>query len=350
MAKFIDGQRPTIRQIAKRAKVSEATVCRALNDHPHQSQTTKDRIKRIAEEIGYIKHPFVSALMTEVRNRRSVNHSPVIALVHCLPKEWFPIPNLSDLKEGAQQVASEQGYTVEEFFLKEDGMTPKRLISIVEARGIKGMIFEHMIQPDLTSQIDLRQFACVTIEYLVHAPEFHKINTDQFGGMQIALKKAVEYGYRRIGFISNTNREKLNAYRRKAAMLLSENMADEDVFFTSHETDFGKVGYEHEAAKWIRENRLDAIMSMRAKMPEELKQAGVQIPEDLGFIHLDLSKENPHNHSGIDPNWQRVGNTAVKQVVGMLRRNEHGTQDEPLLTYVPAHWVDGQSLPKRDQS
>jgi hypothetical protein len=43
----------SVRQIAKLAKVSVATVSLVINDHPRISSPTKKRIRRIMEEVGY---------------------------------------------------------------------------------------------------------------------------------------------------------------------------------------------------------------------------------------------------------------------------------------------------------
>ena len=44
---------PTIKDVARKAGVSYATVSRALNDHPEISEETKKRIVKIALEMGY---------------------------------------------------------------------------------------------------------------------------------------------------------------------------------------------------------------------------------------------------------------------------------------------------------
>jgi LacI family transcriptional regulator len=44
----------SIKDIAKAAGVAHSTVSRALSDHPRISQETKDRIRRLAEEMGYL--------------------------------------------------------------------------------------------------------------------------------------------------------------------------------------------------------------------------------------------------------------------------------------------------------
>jgi len=51
--------RVTIRDIAKLLEVSPSTVSRALKDHPDIGQTTKDKVKQVADELGYFPNRLV---------------------------------------------------------------------------------------------------------------------------------------------------------------------------------------------------------------------------------------------------------------------------------------------------
>ncbi|MGW7417007.1 LacI family DNA-binding transcriptional regulator, partial [Streptomyces sp. NPDC054863] len=45
-------RRPTMKDIARRAGVSESAVSFALNDRPGVSSGTRARVRRVAEELG----------------------------------------------------------------------------------------------------------------------------------------------------------------------------------------------------------------------------------------------------------------------------------------------------------
>ena len=45
--------RPTLKTIAKQAGLSHVAVSKALRDAPDISKATKERVKKIAEEVGY---------------------------------------------------------------------------------------------------------------------------------------------------------------------------------------------------------------------------------------------------------------------------------------------------------
>lgn len=63
----------TIIDIANALGVSPSTVSRALKDHPYISQATKDRVRKMAEKLGYRRN----ALAAGLRNR----HSNTIGLI-----------------------------------------------------------------------------------------------------------------------------------------------------------------------------------------------------------------------------------------------------------------------------
>ncbi|GAW99877.1 LacI family transcriptional regulator [Secundilactobacillus mixtipabuli] len=66
----------TIRDIAKRAGVSGSTASRALNNHPKISQKTRDKIKAIADEMGYLPNYNAKNLTNGVSNAIGVVFPP----------------------------------------------------------------------------------------------------------------------------------------------------------------------------------------------------------------------------------------------------------------------------------
>jgi LacI family transcriptional regulator len=57
-------ERPTIKDVAARAGVSIATVSRALNDKGDVSTETRDRVRKVADEVGYSADPAARSLVT----------------------------------------------------------------------------------------------------------------------------------------------------------------------------------------------------------------------------------------------------------------------------------------------
>jgi DNA-binding LacI/PurR family transcriptional regulator len=55
----------SIKDIAKAAGVSHSTVSRVLSDHPRISLETKERIRRLATEMGYSPNAVARSLVTQ---------------------------------------------------------------------------------------------------------------------------------------------------------------------------------------------------------------------------------------------------------------------------------------------
>ena len=60
------------REIAKAAGVSPAAVSLALRNHPSIPETTRARIREVAESLGYQPNPRVAELMGHIRRNRGV--------------------------------------------------------------------------------------------------------------------------------------------------------------------------------------------------------------------------------------------------------------------------------------
>ena len=71
----------TLDEVARAAKVAKATVSYALRQHPKIPAATRDRILRIATDLGYRPNPRVSSLMAQVRQGDSLARGERIAFV-----------------------------------------------------------------------------------------------------------------------------------------------------------------------------------------------------------------------------------------------------------------------------
>ncbi|MFJ2595310.1 LacI family DNA-binding transcriptional regulator [Streptomyces erythrochromogenes] len=89
-------RRPTIKDIARRAGVSESAVSFALNDRPGVSKDTRARIRRVAEELGWQANSAARALSGE----RSGAVGLVLARpAHTLGVESFFLQLVSGIQE-----------------------------------------------------------------------------------------------------------------------------------------------------------------------------------------------------------------------------------------------------------
>ncbi|PJN36765.1 LacI family transcriptional regulator [Streptomyces sp. CB02959] len=92
-------RRPTIKDIARRAGVSESAVSFALNDRPGVSADTRARIRRVADELGWQANSAARALSGE--------HSGCLGLVLARPARTLGVESFFlQLVSGIQEVLS----------------------------------------------------------------------------------------------------------------------------------------------------------------------------------------------------------------------------------------------------
>lgn len=331
-----------MREVAKRAGVSTMTVSRALRNHSEISEETRVRIREIAEEIGYSKNPLVSALMTQRSSGKAVNFSGVIAHVHCFPYGYKVRRNLTSLRDGIQRQAKEIGYGVEEFFLNEPGMTPRRLVDILKNRGIHGVIFEHFFHKDVELDIDLSELAAVAIMHTLTRPNLNRIIVNEYQSVVTANEELKKLGYQRIGMALPTYQEGVAKIKRSAAWLQQQTEIPEDQRIPILYHDSPHVAPE-DFKKWFNEYRPDAIVGLSRAIPKFVKEMGYELGQDIGYTQFGWSEEDT-TLAGVDPNWRQVGMTAINQVVDQMNRNEFGVPTSPLTTMIEGRWVPGPTV------
>ncbi|MGY5079814.1 LacI family DNA-binding transcriptional regulator [Streptomyces nigrescens] len=92
-------RRPTIKDIARRAGVSESAVSFALNDRPGVSQDTRARVRRVAEELGWQANSAARALSGE--------RAGAVGLVLARPAQTLGVESFFlQLVSGIQEVLS----------------------------------------------------------------------------------------------------------------------------------------------------------------------------------------------------------------------------------------------------
>ncbi len=340
-------QTPTLKTIAKIAGVSEATVSRALNKHPSQSKATNERIQKIAKEVGYVRHPYVTALMRNMRQGHTVRENPTIALVHCLPASYYPNPIMSELSDGASQQAKSLRFNIDNLYLKKRGMSPERLYSILINRGVRGIIFEHVADGDIPLSFDLSRFACVTTQFAHGLPFLHKVTVNVYDNLLASLDECLNRGYRRIGLLLSKEQEINNHYQRRAAFKAAQDKFAKEANLYIREPNNQS---EFDIKSWIQRNGIQVVLGSHSQTSDQILASGLKIPEDVSYLNLDAYETEPHDLTGMRAGWKEVGKTVINQVVDQLIRNEYGIPEHPIRTTVAGKWHEGFTLPNLNDS
>ena len=329
----------TIRELARLAGVSHATVSRALNDNPRLSLKTRERIQALAKKHEYQPHPLVSKLMVQLAHIKTINRS-TLALVTSFKDPLSPF--LLEVYEGIKERVKVLGYKLEEFPLSAYKMSCSRLSDVLYARGIEGVIIFPLQKSPGHLSLKWPRFTSVAIGRTLACPPLHRVSFSHFENMVLALRHMHKLGYQRIAMAIESRLHSRGGDAYIAAFCLYQR--------TIPQKDrvpilVRPVIHAAETADWLRKYRADSILCNYSPTPRQLKSEGFDIPGRLGYVTLDRYPGSDHV-TGIEQNPRYVGVAAVDQLTAHLHRNERGIPPFPKLTVIQGEWIEAKTVKK----
>ncbi len=331
-----EGRIITLRQIAKQAKLSVATVSYALRGHPKVPEATRNHVLEIASSLGFKPNPRVAALMAHIRGSRGPGVGERIAFVwvHTSEEESRTHTLLQAVRSGAQRRALQCGYEMEEFWLDGKAMSDQRLAKVISTRGITGIVFSPVLHED---QVELKfpwkDFSCAVIGLARWKPELHRAAHHLYVGMHQTLEELARLGCRRPAVVLNqeANSRSLGAW--EAAFLL-------------HHPDRARA--PQLMLRGLPSSRAELVAWLAAQEPDwiilhnpEMLRAFQELDAWPARSRLSVLEWYPRLQGipGIDQRFDQIAESAVDLVVAQLISNERGIPGMPRMTLYGGHWT-----------
>ena len=359
--------RVTLADIARRAGVHVTTVSLALRNHPSLPITTRERLRALADEMGYTPDPALRALVAyRTRNVIREKHQSLAYVTHWNTRwGWKTAPAHAEFHQGVLNKSRQLGYQLDHFWAGEPGMTHQRLSDILYARGITGLIIaSHRREVDVELAFDWPRFTAVKIDYFPHRPNLHNVTNNQSAIVRMAVRNTLEAGYRRVGLVMHRGwdhsvdqawtagflceQQRIAPKSRIPMCLFPEpEPATEWMCEGTPDGPIARGMFEVPVElfkQWYDQYRPEVIISKATFVRRALQELGLQVPGDVALV--DLFLENTDGTvAGVRQNHHVVGELAVEILVGQLQQGKRGIPDVPTITYVEGTWFDGASLP-----
>lgn len=347
--------RVTQNDIARAAGVHNTTVSLALRNSPAIPEATRKRIQAIAEAMGYSPDPALQALVAYRNGRSASRRQETIAYVTHWYTKWGWQEDRAQAKfhRGAERRAAASGFQLEHFWLGEEGMSQRRLHSVLFHRGITGVILaSHRADADEPLELDWAQLTAVKIGAFPASPALHRVMDDHTGAIRQAMKRMLAGGYERIGLVLPQSCDALCDRACSAAFL-----GEQGRFAERHRVPplvYGSGGGTQSSGdqpvalamldEWLRRYRPEAVIGFGPLLPNQLAALGRRVPRDLAYA--DLSLDQPDGTiAGIRENAEKVGEVAAEILIAQMQQNARGIPDVATTTLVEGAWHEGDSLP-----
>lgn len=340
--------RVTMRDVAHRLNVSHTTVSRALRNDPRISETMRQRVQEIAQQMGHRPDPLLSALAQYRHGKLSKNIKAELAWIN----QWQEPELLHSYRElecywkGALKEAESSGFRLEEFVINQE-TTPERVQRILLARNIQGIL----IPPHGSVELNWRgfnweNFCVVRFGYSVASPRAHIVTSDQLTDGLLAFENIWSLGYRRIGMVSyrkqGTRMTRFLAGYLYAQMQMTTSDELLPPFFLEENNPHTD---QRKFIAWLKRNKPDAILTDVVALREMLLKASYRVPQDVGLAALSILDGNAD--AGIDQNSHVIGRAAVQMLISLINHNERGIPDACRELLIEGRWVNGRSLPPK---
>ncbi len=342
---MINSRRITLKDVANYAKLSLAGVSMALRDHPSLPDRTIRRVKRIAEKLGYVPDPALCALAAH-RSRLKISQSySVIGLISNWEKAdgWTRMASAKHVIEGAKTRALSLGYSVQHFWAREAKVSPSRFSSILEARGIRGLILAPLERPDDTLNLTWEKFSVVTIERALHYTRFPHVVPNHYSDLMLCWDRLREGGYTRVGLVVRKDLAVRWGHQWQAAHSYAQSLVANPfdripTLELEGENQVGKI------RAWLRKYRPEVVINRSEEFEAAAAAENLRIPEDVGYISLNVADEEIPNAAGIFQPRTAMGATAVDMLNNLLLHNQRGFQPVSLGSQLDGEWRGGTTL------
>jgi LacI family transcriptional regulator len=308
----------TIKDVARAAGVSIATVSRVLNHRDRVDDETRKHVFRVVEEMQYTPNNIAVSM---VRKRSKILAAIIPDLIN---------PFYSSVIHGVETAAKENGYYTFIFSTDENPKAEHESIT----RDIKAMVDGVILISSNTSKNIYRQFdkPLILLDRYIDGSGLDGVVVDNFAGARTATEYLLENNHRRIAIINgsldmNVGVERLRGFERALADGGLPLPPEYRLCGGWYEEDGRRLTLELMAlpeppTAIFAANNLLCIGVIAA-----LQELGLKIGRDISLVAFDdnpLARFHEPRVSVVERPTEEMGRVAVRMLLEKIRR---GTGD-----------------------
>ncbi len=319
----------TIRDVARAAGVSVATVSRVFNNSGPVHEETRARVREVAGALRYSPNSAARSLITAKSNTLGV-------LLPDLYGEFF-----SEVIRGIDQTAQHNGYHV---LVSSSHETQARIEGAIRAmRGrVDGLI---VMSPDIdapTLAANLPEsLPVVLLNCAVEGTSYDAISVDNFGGAYAMVRHLLSTGGTRVAIITGSSRnydarERLRGYRAALRDAGAEQQEGWEIAGDFTETGGYRAAREIAALSPRPTAVFAANDAMAIGALSAFREVGLRVPEDIavaGFDDIPMARYMSPPLTSVHIEISELGARAMGVLLAAVQeKNRHERQRVVLPT------------------
>lgn len=275
----------TYKDIARKARVSISTVSRVINNKDLQKvgKKTQGRVKKIISDLNFTPNVIARSLVS----RKTFNIAVVVKDFEDIYYSYF-----SHVVSGIAGVLEKKGYYFQltrAIKPKEEPLSPYYMKAFEEKR-VDGMciLVEEADEKDIISLFE-KKFPVVLVNRYVPGKKIPSVLIDNKEGLYRATKQLIDFGHRKIAFLSGAlkfqlDRDRLAGYKKaleEAGIPFDQKLIGEGLFIyeRAYEAMDAILKVEPRITGLVASDDVMALAALR-----RIKDAGLSVPEHVSII------------------------------------------------------------------
>lgn len=332
----------SLKDIAELCQVSVATVSKALNDQSDIGKITKEKIKKVADELGYL--PNAAARMLKTKRSNNIGVLFIDKMNSGLAHEYF-----SSVLENLKAESEKRGYDIT-FISQNIGNQKMSYLEHCRYRNYDGVIIASVDYADpMVLELVTSELPVVTIDHVFNGKT--AILSDNVKAIEELVNYIYHCGHRKIAFIHGEDTavtKKRVASFYKTCIELGIDIPEEYV----------KSSYYHDpkgAGKITRQLLESPNPPTCIMFPDDfsfiggmnvIEEMGLRIPEDIsvtGFDGILISQVLRPKLTTVKQNSVAIGQEAARKLIDWIESPKTNLASQILIS---GNILEGQTVKK----
>lgn len=311
----------TIKDVAKKAKVSVATVSRVVNNLPGYSEKTKEKVLKAIEELGYKPNAVARGLVSK--------RTKTIGVLFPNVSSMFA----SEILNGIEDTAHELDHSVIVCNTDSNGIRTMKYLQVLNEKRVDGIIYtSEALTEEYYQAISALQIPVVLVSTASYRYPLPYIKVDDKHAAYSATEYLIKNGHRKIGMISGTKDDPIAGTPRVEGykQALKDNGIAIDEKRIAYGNDFG-----HQTGLTCMEQLIKIAPEVTAifAASDEIAigalsaayKLGIKIPEEIsiiGYDNLKIAEMSIPPLTTVEQPLYEMGQMASKMLLNMLETGE----------------------------
>jgi LacI family transcriptional regulator len=334
----------TIKDVARKARVSTATVSLVLQNNKRISTTTRQRVLRVVEKLNYRPSRMARGLVMQ----QSHNIGFVLTDDHFLRTEPF----YTHIFLGCEFEARDHEYYILLNTIPRSYDKNEDLPRFIQEHNVDGVIIAGKVPPEIINGIEQNKLPVVFIDYCPPRGDYSAVLIDNVKGGMDATDYLINHGHQKIAFIGGDLQHpsimgRLQGY--KQALEQSKLGFNQKYVITSEADTTRATGYNAIRALLSHSSQISAIFSCNDAMAigamQYIEDQGLRVPQDIsiiGFDNVDAAVYTDPPLTTVNVLKEELGIEAMRLMVDLLKKRIRSSKK----VMVPVEIIQRDSVKK----